>query len=90
MRTRLGFFLLFVVTLLCVAIESPRKTIAQSAGIEGQKGGADFDNPIQKNAREMVEQGERIFRFDTFGDEAFWGDTLKLHQAIEGAKLGGV
>ena len=90
MRTRLGFFLLFVMALLWVAMESPRKTIAQGDGIEGQKGGADFDNPIQKNAREMVEQGERIFRFDTFGDEAFWGDTLKLHQAIEGAKLGGV
>jgi hypothetical protein len=37
-----------------------------------------------------VEEGRRIFRFDTFGDEAFWGDTLKLHQAIKGQKLGGV
>src|SRR5262249_39004132 len=26
----------------------------------------------------------------TFGDEAFWGDTLQLHQAIEGAQFGGV
>jgi hypothetical protein len=38
----------------------------------------------------MAKKGQEIFRFDTFGDEAFWGDTLKLHQAIEGAKLGGV
>jgi hypothetical protein len=38
----------------------------------------------------MLRQGQETFRFDTFGDEAFWGDTLKLHQAIEGAKLGGV
>src|SRR4029079_7696315 len=30
------------------------------------------------------------FRFDTFGDEAFWGDTLRLHEAIEGAAHGGV
>ena len=37
-----------------------------------------------------MEQGKEIFRFDTFGDEAFWTDKLKLHQAIEGAKLGGV
>jgi hypothetical protein len=35
-------------------------------------------------------QGQRIFRFDTFGDEAFWGDGLGLHKAIQGAKLGGV
>jgi hypothetical protein len=34
--------------------------------------------------------GQRTFRYDTFGDEAFWGDNLKLHQAIAGAKLGGV
>ncbi len=47
-------------------------------------------NPVVDNATQKVLQGEQIFRFDTFGDEAFWGDTLKLHQAIEGAKLGGV
>src|ERR1041384_5032879 len=47
-------------------------------------------NSAAVNAVEKVEQGEQIFRFDTFGDEAFWGDTLKLHRAIEGAKLGGV
>jgi len=29
-----------------------------------------------------MEQGRKTFRFDTFGDEAFWGDSLKLHQAI--------
>ena len=90
MKTRLGLFLLLVVTLLCIAMESPRKTIAQSGEIEGQSGPANSDNVIQKNAHQMVEQGQHIFRFDTFGDEAFWGDTLKLHQAIEGAKLGGV
>jgi len=47
-------------------------------------------NPVVENATQKVEQGEKIFRFDTFGDQAFWGDTLKLHQAIEGAALGGV
>ena len=47
-------------------------------------------NPVVENATQKVQQGEQVFRFDTFGDEGFWGDTLKLHQAIEGAKLGGV
>ena len=37
-----------------------------------------------------MDQGQKTFRFDTFGDEAFWGDTLKLHQAIAGAKAGGI
>ncbi len=38
----------------------------------------------------QISEGRTIFRFDTFGDEAFWGDQLKLHQAIEGSSLGGV
>ena len=37
-----------------------------------------------------IRVGMQTFRFDTFGDEAWWGDTLHLHQAIEGAKFGGV
>src|SRR6185437_8520749 len=36
------------------------------------------------------EEGMRIFRFDTFGSEAFWGDALQLHKAIAGEKNGGV
>jgi len=35
-------------------------------------------------------RGRLIFRFDTFGDEAFWGGTLQLHRAIEGARFCGV
>ena len=42
------------------------------------------------SAAQEFEQGQRVFRFDTFGDQSFWGDALKLHQAIEGSKLGGV
>src|SRR4029078_1001702 len=33
---------------------------------------------------------KQIFRFDTFGDEDYWGGMLQLHKAIEGAALGGV
>src|SRR5215207_2103030 len=56
------------------------------------KGGKEtgFDAQIGDNARRMFEEGKQIFRFDTFGDEVFWGDKLKLHQAIQGSKFGGV
>lgn len=30
----------------------------------------------------LVAQGKTIFRFDTFGDETFWTDTLRLHETI--------
>ena len=30
----------------------------------------------------LVAQGRQIFRFDTYGDETFWTDTLRLHEVI--------
>jgi hypothetical protein len=42
------------------------------------------------NAVQLVTQGRQMFRFDTFGDQAFWGDMLQLHLAIEGSGLGGI
>ena len=50
----------------------------------------DAEAVVHQNALRMLSEGKQIFRYDTFGDEAFWGDTLKLHQAIAGAKQGGV
>jgi len=47
-------------------------------------------DPIMDNAQRMLNEGKTTFRFETFGDEAFWGDTIKLHQAVAGSKLGGV
>ena len=43
------------------------------------------DDPVDQNAQQLLAEGRQIFRYDTFGDEAFWGDTLKLHKAV--AKL---
>jgi hypothetical protein len=51
---------------------------------------ANFDEQIDKNAQQMLGQGRETFRFDTFGDELFWGDALGLHLAIEGSRFGGV
>jgi len=64
-------------------------------GVKGQKNSSGdtltpYDNAIDSNGQRMIADGRQTFRFDTFGDQAFWGDMLKLHQAIEGAKLGGV
>ena len=49
-----------------------------------------FDAEIVANANESLNEGRETFRFDTFGDEAFWGGALQLQQAIKGAALGGV
>jgi hypothetical protein len=39
---------------------------------------------------ESLEPGRRAFRDATFGDESFWGDRLRLHEAIAGEANGGV
>ncbi len=33
----------------------------------------------------LVAQGQQIFRFDTFGDETKWTDTLRMHEVITAA-----
>ena len=48
-----------------------------------------FNGIIESHARDQFKQGREVFRYDTFGSEAFWGGELKLHQAILGQKLGG-
>jgi hypothetical protein len=45
---------------------------------------APFDDQIKSHLESMFAEGRQTFRFDTFGDEAFWGDTLQLHRAITG------
>jgi len=45
-------------------------------------GCSDSDNGLDP---ELVEQGREIFRFDTFGDEAFWTDALGMEQVIAAA-----
>ena len=58
-----------------------------SAAPPMQKGN-DAENA--RHAQAMLDDGKKIFRFDTFGSEAFWGDALQLHKAIAGEKNGGV
>jgi hypothetical protein len=48
------------------------------------------DEMIEKYSSEMIDQGRKIFRYETFGSEKFWGDKLQLHKAIAGKQHGGV
>ena len=43
------------------------------------------DPLIVRNSQVKLEEGRQIFRYDTFGDEDFWGGKLKLHETV--AKL---
>src|SRR5262245_19199 len=56
----------------------------QDAGLVGSS------DPIKEAANRLIDEGRETFRHDTFGDEAFWGGALRLHEAIVGAESGGV
>jgi hypothetical protein len=65
-------------------------TLAAVSSPRALPSGAAADARNGDHSRTLFVQGRRIFRFDTFGDQVFWGDALQLHRAIAGAKNGGV
>lgn len=58
------------------------------AGTGGQ--GTTPTDPFLAQVKERLDRGREIFRYDTFGDEVFWGGQLRLHEAVAGETLGGV
>ena len=54
-------------------------TAAMLIGACGGNAGLEPPDPA------LAAQGKAIFRFDTFGDETFWTDTLRMHEVIQAA-----
>jgi len=48
-------------------------------------GGDDDDDDAAARHAALVAEGQQVFRFDTFGDEAKWTDTLRIHEVIRTA-----
>jgi mono/diheme cytochrome c family protein len=55
----------------------------------GSIASCDHDAPTEPRPETLdpalVAAGKEIFRFDTFGDEKYWTDTLRMHEVIESA-----
>jgi mono/diheme cytochrome c family protein len=61
-----------------VALAGGVAALALSCGDDGPSGPQPPDPAL-------AEQGRDIFRFDTYGDETFWTDTLRMHEVIQAA-----
>ena len=64
--------------------------VSASVASSAQPKLAPNDVGINANSATLLEQGREIFRYETFGDEAWWTDTIQLHKAVEGDQHGGV
>ncbi|MEO7128922.1 MAG: hypothetical protein ABI040_08700, partial [Rhodoferax sp.] len=63
------------------ALSAVSAATAMVAGCGGGSGPA-ADAPLDPA---LVAQGQQVFRYDTFGDETQWTDTLKMNQVISAA-----
>jgi hypothetical protein len=94
-RTPVSIGITLVVVLLAALAASCAKTLTKGVrtdpAVKAQafpKG--DFDDQVARNAERLMREGKEIFRYDSFGSEAFWGDKLQLHRAVLREKKGGV
>ncbi len=68
---------------------SPTTQTTPDAGLSRGDGGPASTDPAKVSGDSQIDLGRQAFRFNTFGDEDFWGGTLKLNQAIEGSGFSG-
>jgi hypothetical protein len=68
--------------LLCFAVLVALCGIAGWHDKDAKDGRSLFLGDAEANSRQLLTEGRNIFRFDTFGDQAFWGDQLQLHQSV--------
>ena len=50
---------------------------------EGTQAAKEVRPATQETSSDLVAEGQRVFRFDTFGDEQFWTDELRLNEVVE-------
>ncbi|HJR43612.1 MAG TPA: hypothetical protein VJ812_16065 [Gemmatimonadaceae bacterium] len=76
LRPRLALFAASTMILLALGCRDELPTAPQA--LREARSPAGPQNPG------LIAQGKAIFRFDTFGDETFWTDTLFMHEVIRG------
>ena len=58
-----------------------KPTVIASLALLTACGGDNHRAPVESDAA-LVASGKNVFRFETFGDDAKWTDTLRMHEVI--------
>ena len=76
-----GIATLVFVTLTALALGGCGTTKTPEEGTQPTAAAAP---PVtEQDSPALIAEGQKIFRFDTFGDEQVWTDTLRLHEVVE-------
>lgn len=73
-RVLAGLLIVPAVLLLAAAMTESTATFDQRERHSGTN--------VEENAELLINEGRQIFRFDTFGDEAFWTDALGMQKPV--------
>jgi len=73
LRAAMRFFFLSILLMAATAFVS---------GVAMKPAATPTDRNIDLHAVDLISEGRQTFRYDTFGDEAFWGGTLRLHESL--------
>ncbi len=91
MKNKYSLFVLTVIFSLVTVLQmtrcSTREKLREKPDESGKEGA--WDASIHDSGEDLMKKGKAVFRYETFGDESFWTDKLKLHKAIADSKHGG-
>ena len=79
-----------LLALACSGVDAGEAVDVDGDGATGQVALAHGAPDAETAVLEKYREGKQIFRYETFGDEVFWGDKLQLHLAIAGEANGGI
>src|SRR5688572_30722133 len=79
-----------LLALACSGVDAGEAVDVEADGATGQVELAHGAPDAETAVLEKYRDGKQIFRYETFGDETFWGDKLQLHLAIAGEANGGI
>ena len=64
-------------TLALIALIVVLGCASKKPASDGSQSAMDESSPA------LIAEGQRVFRFDTFGNETFWTDTLRMNEVVE-------
>jgi mono/diheme cytochrome c family protein len=69
--------------LACVALIAGAGLVGCGTATTAPQGTTAATAAPDQTSAALVAEGQKIFRFDTFGDEQVWTDKLRLHEVVE-------